>query len=140
LCHARRTSICGIIDEEGRKRDAKFAMKINESDTRDRNGNTSLECTYPRSYGGPFKFPCRSIARLPNRRCCEHGEMHISSRIMCRIARRLRSFRKRRIRDEEEDASAASVSARMIPAARNDQLRNLRATDQKKMESASSRP
>lgn len=30
----------GIIDEEDRKREVGFAIKINESDTRDMNGNT----------------------------------------------------------------------------------------------------
>ena len=44
--HKRRRRIAseraayGIIDEEDRKREAGFAIKINESDTRDMNGNT----------------------------------------------------------------------------------------------------
>lgn len=45
----------GIIDEEDRKREAGFAIKINESDTRDMNGNTiRVEYMYiPRTSASP---------------------------------------------------------------------------------------
>lgn len=52
-----------IIDEKGRKRGAGFAIKINESDTRNVNGNTiGVEYVYVyilESVGiYPFEFPC----------------------------------------------------------------------------------
>lgn len=70
----------GIIDEEDRKREAGFAIKINESDTRDMNGNTiRVEYMYILEPAGvyPHEFPCWFGACLSDRRCNEPGKMYI---------------------------------------------------------------
>jgi len=48
----------GIINEGDRKREAGFAIKINESDTRDMNGNTiCVEYMYILEPAYLFEFP-----------------------------------------------------------------------------------
>lgn len=61
-------SLYGIIDEEGRKREVGFTIKINESDTQDMNGNTiHVEYISYKLLWIPLNFynvPCLSFVML----------------------------------------------------------------------------
>jgi len=58
----------GIIDEGDRKREAGFAIKINESDTRDMNGNTiCVEYMYILEPAYPLEFPWFDACLLDRR-------------------------------------------------------------------------